>query len=168
MKNKESVLRLPRALGAIASALALAVPACGSDAVQNVDAGVPLDAASYTTVCADGLKRCAAYFTYRAGGEASVELRGDYRPGAWVKGDGMARVGDVWQVTVQIPWSRAVEYKLFINGSTWVTDPAQPVDAATGNNVAAARTCLTFLCDPAPPPAAPPAGPPDAASDSGS
>src|SRR5277367_1159245 len=53
--------------------------------------------------CSDALKLCAETFTYPFNGETSVELRGDYRAGAWVQGDPMAHSGSVWTVTVSVP-----------------------------------------------------------------
>ena len=38
-------------------------------------------------MCPDALKLCAETFTYPYNGETSVELRGDYRAGAWTMGD---------------------------------------------------------------------------------
>src|SRR5579862_1251395 len=96
-------------LGAVAAA-------CGSDATNNGSFGNPPDASTFDPgkggsggygygdaaggpmqgqpeagppQCADADKLCAETFTYPYNGEQSVELRGDYRGGAWMKGDAM-------------------------------------------------------------------------------
>ncbi len=154
--------------------------ACGSDAVHNVDYGAPPDAAIFNPgsssggdgygssggnpgnkdagppVCANDLKRCAEELTYPAGAETSVELRGDYRTDAWTKGDPMTKSGGAWKVTVPVPYGKPVQYKLFVDGTTWKVDSTKPtVTDANGNtnNLAQAITCTTFTCDePGPPP----------------
>src|SRR6185312_4205819 len=57
----------------------------GAQPGQPGSSGGPIDAGP--PVCSDDLKRCAEQFTYPFAGETSVELRGDYRDGAWTKGD---------------------------------------------------------------------------------
>ena len=42
------------------------------------------------------IKLCAETFTYPYNGEQSVELRGDYRAGAWTMGDMMTHTGSAW------------------------------------------------------------------------
>ena len=106
-------------------------------------------------VCPDSLKLCAETFTYPYNGEQSVELRGDYRSGAWVQGDAMTHSGNAWTVTVAVPWNVSVQYKFYVNGSTWVTDPGNPATMA-GNSVKQPITCPTSYTCSAPP--VPPAG----------
>lgn len=186
-------LRVIGASVALASIL-LAVPAlvaCGSDTVTPVDYGQPPDASMFDTgaggssggyygdggggsgpieagppQCSDSLKRCAETFTYPYNGETSVELRGDYRPGAWTQGDAMTHSGSAWTVTVQVPWNQPVQYKFYVDGSadggggTWVTDPANPPPAndpndPNGNSIKQAITCpddYTCATPPVPPP----------------
>ena len=109
--------------------------------------------------CTDDYKRCASTFVYPAGSESSVELRGDYRDGAWTAGDKMTKVGAQWKVTVPVPWNKPVQYKFFVDGATWVLDPGNPstIKDASGieNSLAAPITCATFTCDE---PAIPPPG----------
>ncbi len=103
-------------------------------------------------VCTDSEKRCAADFTYPAGTEISVELRGDYREGAWEKGDPLTKSGTTWKVTVPVPYGKDVQYKFVINGSTWVTDPDPTVEKRSDgvggfNSVRTATTCpADFTC----------------------
>jgi glycosidase len=165
--------------------------ACGSDATQNSNYGSPPDASTFDPgqgtgsggsygygdgaggpssppeeagppQCADSDKLCAETFTYPYGGEQSVELRGSYNATAWTMGDPMTHDGKVWTVTVSVPWGQPVQYKFFVNGTTWVTDPKNPPptddgDAdPDGNSIEAAITCPnTYTC--ASPPV-PPAG----------
>lgn len=101
--------------------------------------------------CDDSLKRCAVDFTYPAGSESSVELRGDYRPDGWTKGDALTKTGSTWKVSVPVPWGKQVQYKFVINGTTWVTDPGNPDQLSDGvggfNSVKKPTTCpADFTC----------------------
>jgi Glycogen recognition site of AMP-activated protein kinase len=112
-------------------------------------------------VCPDTLKLCAETFTYPYNGETSVELRGDYAAGAWQMGNPMTQSGSVWAVTVPVPWSTPVQYKFFVNGTTWETDPNNPPPAndpnnPNGNSIDPPITCpTTYTCAM---PSVPPAG----------
>ena len=164
------------ALGAIAAWAA----GCGSDVVNNPNYGEPDEASAFNPgqggggsgygsggnagggetgagsldagppQCPDSLKTCGETFTYPFNNETSVELRGNYAPGAWTAGTAMTHVGAVWSVTVQVPWGVPVEFKLFVDGTTWETDPTQPTatdDAGDVNNVMAAITCpASYTC----------------------
>lgn len=147
---------------------------CGSDVVNNPSYGEPADAAFFnpgqgsagsgygsggnsggggtTPVsldagppqCADSLKTCGETFTLPFNNETSVELRGSYAAGAWASGTAMTVVGSNWTATVQVPWGQAVEYKFFVNGTTWETNPSQPMttdDAGDMDNLASPITC---------------------------
>jgi glycosidase len=108
----------------------------GGGPTTPFDAGPP--------VCADSLKTCGETFTFPFDNETSVELRGNYAPGAWTSGTAMTHVGSVWTATVQVPWGVPVEYKFFINGTTWVDSDAGATttdDAGDVNNVVPAITC---------------------------
>ncbi|HEY1696406.1 MAG TPA: alpha-amylase family glycosyl hydrolase [Polyangiaceae bacterium] len=164
-----------------------ALLACGNDQVHQVNYGQPPDAAAFdagnggsspyggdggtgttTTIpeagppqCSDDLKLCAETFTLAYGGEQSVELRGDYRAGAWTQGDPMTHTGSAWTVTVNVPWNQPVQYKFFLNGTTWEADPANPAppndpNDADGNSIEQPITCPdTYTCSSPP---VPPAG----------
>jgi hypothetical protein len=157
--------------------VSFAAAACGTSDVKRVDYGQPPDAALFNTgnggngdgygsgqndagppSCTDDLKRCAEDFSYPFAGETSVELRGDYRDGAWVTGDPMLHTGSAWKVTVPVPYNKPVQYKFFVNGSTWVVDPNNPNKytdpQGNTNSVATAITCTNFTCaePPLPPP----------------
>src|SRR5215475_4565053 len=77
--------------------------------------------------------RCKEDFVFPFGGESSVELRGDYRPGAFASGDAMTHVGDSWRVTVDVPSDAPVKYKFFVNGKTFAFDPGNPDKETEGN-----------------------------------
>ena len=175
-------------LRALATALALGTPAlaaCGNDQVAPVNYGNPPDASLFDAgaggsspyggdggsegsssipeagppMCADALKLCAESFTFPYGGETSVELRGSFAPGAWVKGAAMTHSGSVWTVSVGVPWNQPVEYKFFVNGTTWETNATQPMttdDAGDMNNLASPITCPNDYTCATPP--VPPAG----------
>ena len=178
----------PKTLRALATALALGVPtlaACGSDKTAPINYGQPPDASLFDTgnggsspyggdggsggnpnipeagppACADALKLCAETFTFPYNGETSVELRGSFAAGAWVKGAPMTHAGSAWTVSVGVPWNQPVEYKFYVNGTTWETNPMQPMttdDAGDMNNLASPITCPNdFTCSMPP---VPPAG----------
>ncbi|MGZ3448927.1 MAG: alpha-amylase family glycosyl hydrolase [Polyangiales bacterium] len=101
-------------------------------------------------MCEDALKRCAVDFTYPAGAESSVEVRGDYRDDGWTKGDPMTKSGSTWKVSIPLPYGKDVQYKLVIDGTTWILDPGNPatVKDASGNenSLKKATTCTDFTC----------------------
>ncbi len=148
--------------------------ACGDDKTKPGDYGYPPDANIFNPgdggtggaydsstigfVCPPDLERCAHDFTLPFNNEASVELRGDYGgPSTWVSGAPMTRQGSVWQVTVDVPYGKSVQYKYFVNGTTWTIDASAPTTSDGGgntNNLLAAVTCDPAVCDapPDPPP----------------
>jgi glycosidase len=178
---------IPRALGvSLVVSLGCAGAACGNDNVDQDGYGTPPEASTFdpgqggsapyggdagdattTTnipeagppMCPDSLKLCAETFTYPYNGETSVELRGSYRTGAWTMGDMMTHVGSVWTVSVEVPWDQPVQYKFYVNGTTWTTATGQPTtmdDAGDVNNLAAPITCpADYTCSTPP---VPPAG----------
>jgi glycosidase len=103
-------------------------------------------------MCDDSLKRCEHLFTYAAGSETSVEVRGDFAPGAWMSGVPLTRQGSEWQATVSIPYDKDVQYKFFVNGTDWLTDPANPNQISDGisgyNSLLSATTCDPWTCEP--------------------
>jgi len=157
------------ALGLLASVVltSTVLPACGSSDVNNRDFGHPPDAATFNpgnggndpygygkankVECPQELKRCAHTFTYPFANETSVELRGDFGgPDTWQTGKAMVHKGSVWTVDVNVPLNKPVQYKFFVNGTTWTIDPAQPkvTDANNNtNNTFAGKTCEPALCE---------------------
>ncbi|MFO0586774.1 MAG: alpha-amylase family glycosyl hydrolase [Polyangiaceae bacterium] len=99
----------------------------------------------------DSLKRCAHTFTYQDQGESSVEVRGDWGgPATWQSGAMMTKSAGVWSATVDVPWSGNVQYKLVLNGSTWITDPANPdtINDGSGNtnSLYKGEMCSDYTC----------------------
>jgi len=161
---------LRRRHAGIVFALATLAAACGSSAVKDRDYGDPPDAAFFNPglgsggdgygsgggkydggfVCPDELKRCAQDFTFPFNNETKVELRGDYRgQESWVTGDPMTHQGNVWQVTVNVPFNQPVQYKFVLNGTTWVVDPNKPTFTDQNNNVnnlLSPVTCSPAIC----------------------
>jgi glycosidase len=114
----------------------------GTGGGDEPDAGPPQ--------CADAVKRCDVEFTYPAGSETSVEVRGDFREDGWSAGAAMTKSGGTWRATVSVPWNQPVQYKFVLDGATWVLDPVNPATATTGgvtNSQKAAVTCpATYTC----------------------
>jgi len=167
MSLSRSIVGVVAFCGAIAAACSL--PACGSDKVNNRDFGEPPDAQAFNPglgggdgygygsgpekpfVCPDPLKRCAHTITFPDHGESSVELRGDFGgEDTWVNGKPMAKKGGAWSVDFTIPFSKAIQFKFFVNGTTWTIDDAQPkfTDSnANTNNTFAGKACEPALCE---------------------
>ncbi len=114
----------------------------GSGGGAGVDAGPPQ--------CDDSLKRCLHAFSYPAGSETSVELRGDFTADGWTSGVPMTKQGSAWTASADVPFGVDVNYKFLIDGATWATDPANPVTAPDGvggqNSVLAGVTCADYTC----------------------
>jgi glycosidase len=155
--------------------LSLALLACGDSATKPPDYGYPPDANIFNPgdggngggydssvvqgfVCPPDLERCAHDFQLAYSNESSVEVRGDFGGAAtWSSGVPMTRQGSFWVATVDVPYNKAVQYKYFVNGSTWTIDASAPTttDGTNNtNNLLAAATCDPALCDspPDPPP----------------
>jgi glycosidase len=102
-------------------------------------------------MCDDAQKRCATELTLAASGQSSVELRGGFKPDGWTNGIPMTLEGSVWKASFTVPWATDFEYKFFVDGTTWITDPANPnqVDDGFGgkNSVFAGITCTEFTCE---------------------
>jgi hypothetical protein len=138
---------------------------CGNDAASNPSTGDPLEASTFNAPpppCYQGTELCPEEFIYPYGGETSVELMGNFQANGWVNGAYFSQDHSIWQVYVNVPSGQPTSYKLLINGTTWVNDPANANVDAQGNSLKAALTCpLTYVCD------EPDAGPADAAEADG-
>ena len=102
---------------------------------------------------------CAIEFLYPLGGVDSVELRGDFREGAWDVGVPMQVDGAAFRTELAVPQGTVVRYKFFINGSEWVVDPLNPArepDGGGGENSVVTADCGYAICsasdEPPPPP----------------
>ena len=89
-------------------------------------------------------------FTRAYANEVSVELRGDFAPDAWVRGVSMVSDGGAWAVSVEAAWGSDLQYKHFVNGTTWELDPANPNSVPDGkgntNSVLRNLTCAQWSC----------------------
>jgi glycosidase len=69
----------------------------------------------------------------------------------------MTKSGSDWKVTVPVPYNKLVNYKYYVNGTSWAIDATKPTVTDPNNNtnnVAQPITCTSFTCDePGPPPA---------------
>ncbi len=117
------------------------------------DAGMSSSSSSTggPVTCSDAQKRCDHVFSYSAmGNESSVEVRGDFAPGAWDTGVPMAKMGNEFVGTVQIPYNQQVLYKFVIDGATWVPDPKNPKQVSDNfggfNSVLDPETCENYTC----------------------
>jgi glycosidase len=124
--------------------------ASGPTTTTDADAGKDAAEEPAPPVCDDTLKRCDHEFTYADHGETTVELRGTFTPDGWVNGVPMKKSGATWSATVQVPWNVDVQYKLVLNGSTWIPDPANPDQVSDGvggfNSVLKGATCAWWSC----------------------
>jgi glycosidase/uncharacterized protein with von Willebrand factor type A (vWA) domain len=101
-------------------------------------------------LCDTTLRRCATALTYTNATAQSVEVRGDFAPGAWDKGVAMTKVDGVWTASIDVPWSTKVLYKLYVDGA-YLEDPTNPNKVADGfggfNSVLDPLTCEEWTCD---------------------
>jgi glycosidase len=82
-------------------------------------------------------------------GETSVVLRGDFAPNGWDVGVPMALDGGQWRASVTVPNGTSIQYKFFVDDTTWVTDPQNPekVPDGQGNeNSITSAACGETVC----------------------
>lgn len=110
---------------------------------------IPDVSSQWSEPCEVAVRVCATEFKLKAAAEKTVELRGSFRADAWTKGEAMKKVGDSWTATVAVPWAASVQYKFFVDGTTWVLDPANPktgVTAGVTNSLVDNVTCAKWTC----------------------
>lgn len=113
---------------------------------------IPDVTSEWVEPCEPEVRVCPVTFTLRNANETSAELRGDFRDGGWVMGEPMTRVADggAWSATVTSPWGSAIQYKFFVNGNTWLLDPANPRSVPDGkgntNSLLENVTCTKWTC----------------------
>jgi glycosidase len=96
--------------------------------------------------CVPAGTTCPVVFRYPIGnGASSVELRGDFAPGAWMKGVPMQIEGTRFRAEIPATDGAAIQYKFFVNGKDWVTDPFNPNKAADGTG--GENSVLSASCD---------------------
>jgi hypothetical protein len=105
----------------------LALAGCSLTSIPDVSS-------NYSEPCDTSARVCAVPFKLIASGQMSVELRGDFAPGAWDAGVAMTKANGYWTATVPVPWGAAVQYKFFVNGMTWETDPENSKTIVNGGN----------------------------------
>lgn len=96
--------------------------------------------------CIEEGQGCPVSFSYQLHSEKSVELRGSFAPDGWEVGIPMQLDGVAWTTTVSVPTGTTIEYKFFVDGTTWVTDPANPnkkPDGVGGENSLVTASCAT-------------------------
>lgn len=139
------------AAGALASLLGLGAAALGP-AACSTDAGYGAGGGGGTGEggsCVAPDAPCAVLFTFPFNFEESVELRGDFAPGAWNQGVPMQLDGGQWRVSVAVPNGTTIHYKFFVDGQNWVTDPKNPdtaPDGVGGLNSIRVAACTAPIC----------------------
>ncbi|MBI4511734.1 MAG: hypothetical protein HY698_19025 [Deltaproteobacteria bacterium] len=114
-----------------------------SDAATDAAQHSAPDATSDAAPCAE-VATCTHEISW-SGTATTVELRGDFAPDAWKVGIPMTRDGDRWVARLDNRADgEAFEYKLLIDGTTWIVDPANPrgvPDGYVGTNSVAWVSC---------------------------
>jgi hypothetical protein len=95
---------------------------------------IPDVSSEYSEPCEPALRLCEVQFKLAAANQTSVELRGNFRPNGWVEGQEMVHQADEWVTTLQLQWGVDVQYKFYVDGTTWVLDPANPKTGTLGGN----------------------------------
>jgi glycosidase len=127
---------------AVALPLACAAEPFASTPDPNTTAGAG-GAGGGACVPADAA--CTLEFTYPLGNEHSVELRGDFAPGAWEQGVPLQIDGGQWRTSIAVPNGTTVRYKFFVDGTTWVLDPKNPDSEPDG--LGSQNSLRTAACD---------------------
>jgi glycosidase len=128
-----------------AASLSLAIAACGDIRLGAGGAG----GAGGALDCDPPGTPCVVEFTYPLGNEKSVELRGDFAPGAWDAGVSLTLEGVSWKATVAVPPGTTIRYKFVLDGTTWVNDPTNPLkepDGFGGENSIKTANCELVPC----------------------
>src|SRR4051812_8153546 len=87
---------------------------------------IPDVTSNWSPACEPALRTCEVPFKLVVGAEKSVELRGDFAPGAWTNGVTMHKLNGNWIASVPAAWGASIQYKFFVDDMTWETDPANP------------------------------------------
>jgi 1,4-alpha-glucan branching enzyme len=111
---------------------------------------IPDVSSSWSPPCDDAKRTCSVEFTLDAGTEKSVELRGDFAPGAWKQGVAMVKTNGQWTASIDAGWGASIQYKFFVDAMTWETDPGNPstVKDSSGNvnSLRADIECVHWIC----------------------
>jgi glycosidase len=76
---------------------------------------------------------CPIAFTLPLNNQHTVELRGDFAPNAWVKGVHMSLDDEEWKASINANDGQQIQYKFFVDGTTWVNDPNNMNTVSDGN-----------------------------------
>jgi glycosidase len=136
--------RLAFLLGSLVLAPLAGPAACSDEPLKNHEPGSPDGGGGGT--CGEEAP-CAVTFRYPLHGETSVVLRGDFAPDGWTNGVPMTIDGGSWTATLQVENGRAIQYKFFVDGANWVTDPGNPSqtpDGQGGQNSVVVASCAAM------------------------
>ena len=139
------------ALAGLAVALPVAISACSAEGLPSEpDPNDQADAGS--DACSADASSCIVEFSYPLSGEQSVELRGDFAPGAWESGVPLQIDGGRWRTSIKAAPGAVIHYKFFVDGTTWVVDPQNPSkepDGVGGENSVKKADCPALPACPA-------------------
>ncbi|MGC4114217.1 MAG: alpha-amylase family glycosyl hydrolase [Myxococcales bacterium] len=101
-------------------------------------------------VCPEAQRLCGHTFSYQGNGsEKSVVVKGTFD----IWGTGVALVkgaSNLWSADVPLAWNTKVLYKLLVDGTKWMADPANPKTENDGmggvNSVLDPGTCAVWTC----------------------
>ncbi|MSP26408.1 MAG: hypothetical protein EXR75_14900 [Myxococcales bacterium] len=131
-------------VSACAILLAAALAGCTDPGLGDATSGAAPRA------CVPAETTCPLVFVYPlAGGVESVELRGDFAPGAWEAGVSLQIDGTEWRAELAAPTGKVIRYKFLLNGKDWVTDPKNPhkeSDGLGGENSVRVADCDHEVC----------------------
>jgi hypothetical protein len=129
--------------GAVLSAgLALAPFGCQATTYTDSPFAGPYDAGN--EACAPAGTPCEVVFGYPLYGDTSVVLRGSFASNGWTVGIPMIIDQGQWMASVEVPDGTVIEYKFFLDGTTWVDDPNNPntvSDCNGGQNSVVTADC---------------------------
>jgi glycosidase len=136
---------MTRPLLPLLALLAPLVAACGPSTGGDPYGAPPgADAGPDAAVC-EPVPTCDVVLSAPAGSATTMELRGDWAPGAWEAGAPMVRDGDRFVVTLEgLPADTTFQYKFVVDGTTWIEDPendARVIDGYGGHNSVALVRC---------------------------
>jgi glycosidase len=143
---------------AAGSLAAAALPSCTPDTLTGAPDGGAGGAGGGACTTTDS--PCPVTFHLPLTGQKSVELRGDFQPGAWTMGVPLSIDGGEWRTTIGVKNNTPIHYKFFVDGMTWITDPANQASDMDGNSVTTASCPITGGPDCGKPDAGVDAGPP--------
>ncbi len=112
---------------------------------------LPDTSSNWQEPCDPSVRSCEHTFVLLKTNQTSVELRGDFDAGAWTQGVPMALDGGTWEATVPVKWGADVQYKFYVDGTTWILDPANPQSVPDGkgntNSILRGVTCERWTCE---------------------